>query len=75
MTKKIVSFVNTNYQQGATHLNAFYLPYTSGVLWSYAIQFDYIKDNYELGEFIWRRDDIDEVVNRLKDHHLKLFHT
>jgi tRNA A37 methylthiotransferase MiaB len=70
MNKKIVSFVNTNYQQGATHLNAFYLPYTSGVLWSYAIQFGYITDNYELGEFIWRRDSIDDVVTRIKDHHI-----
>lgn len=70
MTKKIVSFINPNFQQGPLHLNAFYLPYTSGVLWSYASLFSEVTDNYALGEFIWKRENIDEVVQRLKDHHI-----
>lgn len=70
MTKKIVSFINPNFQQGPSHLNAFYLPYTSGLLWSYASQFSEVTDNYQLGEFIWKRENIDEAVERLKDHHI-----
>lgn len=70
MTKKIVSFLNPNYQQGPKYLNAFYLPYTSGVLWSYASQFDEVNENYALGEFIWKRENIDDVVERLKNHHI-----
>lgn len=67
MSKKKVSFVNPNFQQGPKEFNAYYLPYSCGVLWSYANQFPEISDNYELGEFIWRRDKIEEAVQLLKD--------
>lgn len=66
--KKTVSFVNPNFQQGPKELNAYYLPYSVGVLWSYVSQFEFITENYELGEIIWKRESIDGVVERLKDH-------
>lgn len=66
--KKIVSFVNPNFQQGPKELNAYYLPYSIGVLWSYASQFEFIAENYELGDIIWKRESIDSVVERLKEH-------
>jgi len=66
MSKKIVSFVNPNFQQGPKEFNAYYLPYTPAVLWSYVNQFPEISDNYELGDFIWRRDNIEETVELLK---------
>lgn len=75
MTKKIVSFVNPNFQQGPKEFNAFYLPYSPAVLWAYVAQFENITDNYELGEFIWRRDTIEEAVERLKDHSIVGFST
>ena len=67
MTTKKITFVNPNFQQGPSEFNAYYLPYTPGVLWSYAAQFDIIKENYSLGGFIWRRDDIQKVVTSLMD--------
>ena len=67
MHKHKISFVNPNFQQGPKEFNAYYLPYSPGIIWSYVNQFDIINDNYELGEFIWRRDPIEEVVERLKD--------
>ena len=65
--KKVVSFVNPNFQQGPKEFNAYYLPYSAGVLWSYVIQDSTINSNYEIGEFIWRRDLIEDAVERLKD--------
>lgn len=65
MPKKIVSFVNPNFQQGPKEFNAYYLPYSAAVLWCYVSQFDEVKDNYELGEFIWRRDKIEDAVETL----------
>ena len=50
MSKKIVSFVNPNFQQGPKEYNAYYLPYSPGVLWSYVSQFKAIDDNFQLGE-------------------------
>jgi len=75
MSKKIVSFVNPNFQQGPKEFNAYYLPYSPAVLWSYASQFSEISDSYELGEFIWRRDLIEDVVERLKNHDVIGFST
>lgn len=70
-----VSFVNPNFQQGPKEFNAYYLPYSAGVLWSYAYQFPEISSQFELGDFIWRRDNIDQAVARLKDHKIVGFST
>jgi radical SAM superfamily enzyme YgiQ (UPF0313 family) len=75
MHKKKISFVNPNFQQGPKELNAYYLPYSPGIIWSYVKQFELINDNFELGEFIWRRDPIEEVVDRLKDNDIVGFST
>jgi len=73
--KKIVSFVNPNFQQGPKEFNAYYLPYSPAVLWSYVVQFPEISENFELGEFVWRRDHIPEVVEILKHHDIVGFST
>ena len=67
MSKKKISFVSPNFQQGPKEFNAYYLPYSCGILWSYAAQFPEVSDNYVLGDFIWRRDIIEEAVEILKD--------
>ena len=66
MHKKKISFVSPNFQQGPKEFNAYYLPYSCGLLWSYADQFPEIANNYDLGDFIWRRDTIEEAVELLK---------
>lgn len=73
--KQIVSFVNPNFQQGPKEFNAYYLPYSAGVLWGYVSLDKAITDNYVLGEFIWNRDNIEEVVERLKTHDVIGFST
>lgn len=65
--KKKISFVSPNFQQGPKEFNAYYLPYTPAVIWSYANQFPIISENYELGDFIWRRDYLEDAVELLKD--------
>jgi radical SAM superfamily enzyme YgiQ (UPF0313 family) len=67
MNKTKVSFVNPNFQQGPKEFNAYYLPYSPAILWSYAQQFESISSRYQLGDFIWRRDTIEDAVNLLKD--------
>lgn len=73
--RKKVSFVNPNFQQGPKEFNAYYLPYSPAVLWAYVAQFKEITDHYELGDFIWRRDTIEDAVARLKDHSIVGFST
>jgi radical SAM superfamily enzyme YgiQ (UPF0313 family) len=75
MSKKKISFVSPNFQQGPKEFNAYYLPYSPAVLWSYVVQFSHINDNFELGDFIWRRDLIEEAVELLKDSDIVGFST
>lgn len=46
---------------------ALYLPYAVGCLAAYAWQFERIKQNYEIGGFLYKRDPIDETVKNIKD--------
>lgn len=73
--KKTISFVNPNFNQGPKEFNAHYLPYSTGILWSYLTTFPHLMDHYELGEFIWRREEITNVVERLKNNYMVGFST
>lgn len=68
--KYLVSFVDPNYPQGPIELNAYYLPYSVGTLWAYCDQFKEINSKFELGHYVWRRDQIDRTVELLKDQHV-----
>lgn len=72
---KKVSFVNPNFQQGPKELNAYYLPYSAGILWSYVYQFDDIKQDYELDSFIWNRIPINKAIEQLKNSDIIGFST
>ena len=65
MSHKLISLVQPNFQQGPKEFNAHYLPYSVGVLWAYVNQFDSIKENYQLVDLIWRRDNIEDTVAKL----------
>ena len=65
MSRKLISLVQPNFQQGPKEYNAHYLPYSVGVLWAYVNQFDSIKANYQLEDLIWRRDNIEDTVAKL----------
>ena len=56
--KKKISFVKPNFQQGPKEFNAHYLPYSVGVLWSYAQSFPKINENFELDKLIWLRGNL-----------------
>lgn len=61
--KQIISFVQVNFQQGPHELNAYYLPYTAGVVLAYALEHN---PDWQLGELVWRRDPVEETAQRLK---------
>lgn len=59
---KTVSFVQPNFQQGPKELNAFYLPYSAGVILAYALEHN---PDWRLGQIIWRRDPIESIAHVL----------
>ena len=57
-----VSLINPNFQTGPAHLNSYYLPYTAGTLWAYSIADPVIAENFEINNWIFKRDSIDQAV-------------
>jgi hypothetical protein len=74
MTYKI-AWVQPNFQQGPKELNAYYLPYSAGVIWSYAIADSWVNENFELTEWVWRRDEIEPIAQRLAQNNIVAFST
>jgi radical SAM superfamily enzyme YgiQ (UPF0313 family) len=75
MTKKRISFVQPNFQQGPKEFNAYYLPYSAGVILSYALASEKVKENWELDHLVWRREPIEELALKLSTSHLVAFST
>lgn len=75
MPKKLISFVQVNFQQGPKELNAYYLPYSAGVLLSYAFSNDRIQQHWAIDQIVWRRDSIEETAQKLCKNHIVAFST
>lgn len=56
-----------NFRFGIAGKTGYWIPYSIGCLWSYASQFDDIKENVELKDIIFRRENVDSLVDRLED--------
>lgn len=74
MTHKI-AFVQPNFQQGPKELDAYYLPYSAGVVWSYAVADPWVRDNFEVTEWVWRRDEVSPIAERLAQNEIVAFST
>ena len=70
-----IAWVQPNFQQGPREFNAFYLPYSAGVIWSYACTDAWVRDNFECTGMVWRRDDVETVAQGLKHNHVVAFST
>lgn len=73
MSRKKVSLIQPNFQQGPKEFNAHYLPYSVGVLWSYVQTFPKIKEAFELDQLIWLRGNIDSTLDSIKQSHIAAF--
>jgi putative methyltransferase len=75
MTKKKISFVQPNFQQGPKEFNAYYLPYSAGVILSYALDSERVRDAWELDHLVWRREPIEELALKLSASDVVAFST
>ena len=74
MTYKI-AFVQPNFQQGPKEFNAYYLPYSAGVVWSYSYADEKIRERFEATDWIWQREALEEVSQRLARNDIVTFST
>lgn len=75
MKKHTISFVQPNFQQGPKEFNAYYLPYSAGVILSYAMGSLAIVENWSVDQLIWRRDPIDSIAPKLASNDIVAFST
>jgi hypothetical protein len=74
MKKQIISWVQPNFKQGPGGI-ASYLPYSVGILWSYCLTKDYIKENLELDKLVYKREPIQELAEQLSKSNIVGFST
>jgi radical SAM superfamily enzyme YgiQ (UPF0313 family) len=74
MEKKTISWVQPNFKQGPGGI-ASYLPYSAGILWSYSLTKDYIKENLELDKLVYKREPIEELAQNLSKNDIVGFST
>lgn len=64
---KNIYLFQPQYSENINGIERYWLPYSCGCLWSYARQFDDILQNWNLPEIIFRREPIDQLLDRLVD--------
>lgn len=52
---------------------SYWLPYTVACLWSFARQSEIVQENYELGDFFFKRQAIDEVIDEISQIDVAVF--
>jgi tRNA A37 methylthiotransferase MiaB len=73
--KKKFAFVQVNFQQGPKELEAYYLPYSAGVICSYALSDPQVTSHWDLESLVWKRLDIHKVAQSLKNSNIVAFST
>lgn len=68
-----VYLVQPNYQAVINDKPNYWLPYSIGMVWSYAIQDSEIAENYHLEKLIYIREDIDKVARSIIDNSVIAF--
>ena len=72
-TKYQVLLVQPNFKIGGNSFTGYWLPYSIGCLWSYACSFDNIRDNFEVSDIVYKREDPDRLIERTKHSNIALF--
>lgn len=74
MTYKL-AWAQPNFQQGPKEFNAYYLPYSAAVVWGYSMVDPWIREQFEVTEWLWRREAVAETAERLAQNDIVAFST
>ena len=70
-----IAWVQPNFQQGPKEFNAYYLPYSAGVIWTYSLQDPVIREKFAVTEWLWRREAVEPTAQRLAQNDIVAFST
>jgi radical SAM superfamily enzyme YgiQ (UPF0313 family) len=67
MSRLQVALVQPNFKIGGGSFVGYWLPYSVGCLWSYANQYEWVQKSFTLKDIIFKREQPNNVVDRLQD--------
>ena len=68
-----VSIVQPNFRQGGNSFMGYWLHYSSGCVFSYSKETPEFKDILHLNQLVFRREEIQSVVNKVANDHIVMF--
>ncbi len=68
-----IYLIQPNYAASPGQANEYYLPYSVGVLWAFALESDLIQQNYKLCDIVFKRERIDRLVDGMHDPFVCVF--
>ncbi len=68
-----ILLVQPNFRQGGDNFDSYWLPYSIACLWSYASQYDWVKNNFSVADIIFKRENPQSLVQRVSDVDLAFF--
>lgn len=72
-SKYQVLLVQPNFKIGGGSFTGYWLPYSVGCLWSYASQYDYITENFNLYDIVFKRENPQSLVERTRHVDIAFF--
>jgi len=73
MAKKNIYFSQVNYSTGSGKFKGYWFPYSVATIWAYVQQFEWVTDNFELKELLFKRETPQELLDRIDEPHIFCF--
>ena len=73
MKKKNIYFSQVNYSTGSGKFKGYWFPYSVATIWAYVQQFEWVNDNFQLQELLFKRETPEELLDRIEEPHIFCF--
>ena len=73
MKKKNIYFSQVNYSTGSGKFKGYWFPYSVATIWAYVQQFEWVTDNFQLQELLFKRETPEELLDRIEEPHIFCF--
>ena len=73
MSKKNIYFSQVNYSTGSGKFKGYWFPYSVATIWAYVQQFEWVTDNFQLQELLFKRETPEELLDRIEEPHIFCF--
>ena len=73
MKKKNIYFSQVNYSTGSGKFKGYWFPYSVATIWAYVQQFQWVTENFQLQELLFKRETPEELLDRIEEPHIFCF--